>query len=172
MKGLEGDKDNYKVFLKKLGKYLRGYFMKRMQGAPDFVEDLVQEVLLAVHNKRHTYDRKELVTPWLHAIAKYKYIDFLRKRQKDYSHDSIDDVPELFAVEEINSLQASRDIETILKTLPDHYRVPLELTKIGGLSIREAAESSGMSESAIKIGVHRGLQKLALKFREATDENR
>ncbi len=156
-----GDSTSYAAFLKALGDHLRGYFRKRLEGLPDEVEDLVQEVLLAIHNKRHTYDVDLPISAWIHAIAKYKYVDFLRRRHHEGGHVPLEDAPELFAHSELASNDARQDVGRLLMALPDNLRLPIQLTKLDGLSVREAAERCGMSESAVKVGVHRGLKKLS-----------
>ena len=78
--GLEGDQPAYRAFLEETSAYLRAFFRRRLTRMPDFVEDLVQESLLALHNQRHTYDVSQPLTAWVHAIARYKMIDWLRRR--------------------------------------------------------------------------------------------
>ncbi len=157
----KGDDSAYTEFLVNLTRYLRGFFRKRMQACPDQVEDLVQEVLLAIHIKRHTYDNALPISSWIHAIAKYKYIDFLRARRHTIDQESLDDASELFGQCDNLAQESQRDVGKLLLTLPDSFRIPIQLTKLEGHSVKEAAQISGMSESAIKIGVHRGLKKLA-----------
>ena len=158
---LEGDSRAYQRFLKELSDVLRGFFRKRLQSNLDDVEDLVQEVLLAVHQKRHTYESSQPVTAWVFAIAKYKYIDHLRKNRHAYRHDPIDDVGELFAPDQEQARDAARDVGQLLSELPAAHRAAIQSTKIDGLSVEEAARLHGMSESSIKVSVHRGMKKLA-----------
>ena len=92
LRGLAGDNPAYHAFLQELSAHLRAFLRKRLAGLPDEVEDLVQESLLAVHNQRHTYDAGQPLTAWIHAIAKYKLIDLLRRRAKrDLLTDPLDD---------------------------------------------------------------------------------
>ncbi len=137
--------------------------MKRLSAMPDDVEDLVQESLLAVHNKRHTFDSSQPLGAWVHAIAKYKLVDFLRGRGiREALNESLEDVGELFSDSNVEAADARRDIMKLLDQLPEKQRAPIVCTKLEGLSVEEAAEKTGMSESAIKVGVHRGMKKLAL----------
>jgi len=57
--------------------------------------------------------------------------------------------------------EARRDLGVLLQQLPDKQRLPIEYVKIEGLSVAEAAQRTGLSESAVKVGVHRGLKALA-----------
>src|SRR5512134_271478 len=79
-RGIAGDAAAYHAFLRDLSAHLRAFLRKRLAALPDEVEDLVQESLIAVHNQRHTYDAGLPLTAWVHAIAKYKLVDLLRRR--------------------------------------------------------------------------------------------
>ena len=137
--------------------------MKRLSAMPDDVEDLVQESLLAIHNKRHTYDPSQALGAWVQAIAKYKLVDFLRGRGiRESLNESLEDVGALFSHSNVDAADARRDIMKLLDQLPEKQRMPIVHTKLEGLSVEEAAEKTGMSESAIKVGVHRGMKKLTL----------
>ena len=160
--GLEGDEKAYLIFLKDLSTHLRAFFRKRLTQLPDEVEDLVQETLLAIHNQRHTYDAGQPLTSWIHATAKYKFVDFPRRRAgREALNDPLDDTSELFAASDSEAADARRDVLKMLDLLPERQRLPIQHVKIEGLSIVEAADITGMSESAIKVGIHRGLKALA-----------
>ena len=166
VRGLAGDGAAYHAFLKDLSMHLRAFFRRRMHGLPDEVEDLVQEALLAVHNQRHTYDPGQPLTAWVHAIAKYKLVDLLRRRAaRDLRTDPLDDVPEILAHNDSDAAAARLDLAKLLERLPDRQRLPIVHMKLEGLSVVETARVTGMSESAVKVGVHRGLKALAAMIR-------
>ncbi len=166
LQGLDGDAAAYHQFLKALSAHLRAYFRKRLFQRSDEVEDLVQDTLLAVHNQRHTYRADQPLTAWVHAIARYKLIDLLRARASGESLNvPLDDELELFAASDTEAREAKKDLGTLLAGLPDRQRLPIVHVKLEGLSVVEAAQLTGMSESAIKIGVHRGLKALAAKIK-------
>lgn len=166
VQGLDGDAAAYHRFLKALSAHLRAYFRKRLFQRPDEVEDLVQETLLAVHNQRHTYRLDLPLTAWVHAIARYKLVDLLRVHtSREALTDPLDDELELFAASDTEADEARKDLNKLLAGLPERQRLPIVHVKLEGLSVVEAAQLTGMSESAIKIGVHRGLKALAAKIR-------
>lgn len=167
--GLAGDTSSYHVFLRELGGHLRAYLRGRLSRVPDEVEDLVQEVLLAIHNQRHTYDAAQPLTAWAYAIARYKRIDFLRRHAiREALNDPLDDEMAFFARSETEASDARRDISKLLQRLPERQRLPIVHMKLEGLSVVEAARLSGMSEAAVKVGVHRGLKALAAMIRGDT----
>jgi RNA polymerase sigma-70 factor (ECF subfamily) len=161
---LAGDSEAYAAFLTQSGGHLRAYFRRRLVTSPNEVEDLVQETLLALHNRRHTYQTTQRLTPWLYAIARYKLIDLLRsqspRRQLEIPLEDDDGANELLAAD-VSPAESRRDLLKLLDTLPDRHRVPIVLVKLEGRSVAEAASATGMSEAAVKVGIHRGLKKLA-----------
>jgi RNA polymerase sigma factor (sigma-70 family) len=164
--GLGGDAGAYRSFLQALTRHLRAFLRKRIPQHPDDVEDLVQEILLSVHNARHTYRPDEPLTAWLHAIARYKLMDFYRSRARRESlNDPIDNHADLLANTDDEPAQARHDIGKLLDNLPDKQRLPIVHMKLEGLSVTETARITGLSESAVKVGVHRGLKALAARIR-------
>ena len=158
---LAGDGTAYRAFLQELAAHLRRFLGKRLQGRPDDVEDLVQECLIAVHDKRRTYDPSQPLTPWVHAIACYKLADHLRRSTSAIARSDFDDEPDEAASNAPGAADAARDVAKLLARLPDRQRLPILHVKLQGLSVAEAAGITGLSVSAVKIGIHRGLKALA-----------
>ena len=75
----------YHALLRLCAERLRAYFRRRLIGRDADVEDLVQETLIAIHRKRATYDPSLPFTAWLHGIARYRLIDFLRRDRRTVS---------------------------------------------------------------------------------------
>lgn len=124
------------------------------------VEDVVQEVLLAVHLKRHTWDSARPVEPWVHAIARYKIIDALRRRTGKFDV-SIDEFSETLAAEEPEPSASDSEIERHLARLPTGQRTVVHTIAVEGISIAEAAERLNMTAGAVRVALHRGLTALA-----------
>src|SRR3990167_331820 len=111
VRGLAGEVPAYHAFLKELSAHLRAFLRGRLARLPDEVEDLVQETLLAVHNQRHTYDAAQPLTAWVHAIARYKLVDLLRRRAgRSALHDPLDDELDVLAVADTEACDARRDV--------------------------------------------------------------
>lgn len=126
---------------------------------PDQAEDIVQDVLLTVHLKRHTWDPTASFAPWLFAIARNKLIDALRRRGRRV-FVNIDDFTEVLPGEETQDNLPSAEIETHLKTLPERQRDVLQSIAVDGLSITETAAKLSMKEGTVRVALHRGLQRL------------
>lgn len=166
--GLDGDARAYHAFLQGLGGNLRAFLRKRLSGAPDEIEDTVQEILIAVHNSRHTYLPSQPLTSWTYAIARYKMADYLRGRYRQAAWNApLDEQQELFADSDVDAADARRDVDKLLAGLPDRHRLPIVHVKLQGLTVAETAKLTGLSESAVKVGIHRGLKALAAKIQGA-----
>lgn len=160
----EGHAASHRALLERLSKHLRGYYKRRLahigRGGAD-AEDLLQEAVLAIHIQRHTYDPTEPLTPWVHAIARYKLIDFLRRTRASVADVPIDEADEIVAYDDHISAESSFDVKQLLTRLPKKMRCAIVAVKIDGLSIAEAAQRCAISESAVKVNIHRGLKALA-----------
>ncbi len=167
--GLAGDAAAHRALLERLSGQLRAYFkgqLNRIGRGPVESEDLVQEVLIAIHTRRHTYDRSQPFTPWMYAIARYKFLDYLRRTKVNAADVPIDEVPELAVHDDSAHVESSLDLKRLLAELSPRARQTIQYVKLDGLSVSEAAVRSGMSESAVKVSVHRGLKALARLIRE------
>jgi len=167
LSGLAGNAGDYRQFLTELAPYLRSFLRRKLPHYHDDVEDIVQEVLLAVHNARHTWRPADPLSAWIHGITRYKLTDFLRSH---YRHDALmiplEQADELFTMAEDDPGHAGRDIGLLLGQLPDKQRLAIQHVKLEGLSVSETATLTGLSESAVKVSIHRGLKALALRLRE------
>lgn len=166
--GLDGDTAAYRMLLERLSQHLRSYYRRRLSrvGRGGFeAEDLLQEALLAIHTRRHTYDRVELFTPWMHAIARYKLIDYLRRTNASRGDVPIEDAGELTSHADHDGVESSIDLRRLMARLPVKMQQAIQYVKLDGLSVAEAASRSGMTESAVKVSIHRGLKALSAAIR-------
>ena len=171
---LDGNAASYRSLLERLSGRLRAYYKGKLarvgRGATE-AEDLLQEVLLAIHLKRHTYDAGELFTPWVYTIARYKLIDYLR-RTRTAASVPLDEDTELVAQDDSADAESSYDVRKLLGRLPEKVRCSIECVKLEGRTVAEAAVRCGISESGVKINIHRGLRTLAAFIvRETKYEN-
>lgn len=157
--GLAGDAKAHQQLLTAASLRLRNYFGRRLGADDPDVEDLVQETLIAIHQRRDSYNPMLPFTAWLHAIAKYKLVDHYR-RTGVRRHVGLDDAEDLVSEDGFAPALASVDIDRMLAKLPRKQREAIQLTRLEGFSVAEASEKTGQSASGIKIGVHRGLKRL------------
>jgi RNA polymerase sigma-70 factor, ECF subfamily len=163
---LGGDRGAYNSLLELLRRRLGVFFAHKLGGTPFEVEDLVQESLLAIHNRRETFDCAQRFMPWAYAIARHKMVDHFRRTLRGTSVP-LHSAGALFVDDESAAVEARLDIEKALALLPKRSRALLRSVKLDGLSIAEAAELHGLSESAVKVGVHRSMWRLIAQLRRS-----
>lgn len=157
-----GDKQAYATLLTECQFWLKRYYSRRI--APNLLDDLVQDTLLSLHQKRSSYDPKRPFLPWLAAISHYRWVDLLRKVYKADETEFDEGFP---ADDSEPAITARLSIERMFAYLSPAQAEAIRLVKIEGLSTVEAAHASGQSESLVKVNVHRGLKKLSSLIEKA-----
>ena len=162
-----GDTASYSRLLRELAPVLRGVTMRgfaRYGLGPGDVEDVVQETLLALHLKRHTWDDQRAFFPWVQTIAQNKLVDNLRRRGHR-TQIPLDDVSETLAADVPSAETNGVDAERVIAKLKGRQRDIVVAISIEGASAREVARRHGMTEGAVRVALHRALQFLAKAFR-------
>ena len=163
-----GDGDAYKRVLEGLTPVLRAWVRRglaRYGSAQEEVEDVVQETLLALHLKRHTWDEARPLLPWVRAIAQNKLIDAMRRRGR-HIHVPIDEVGDGLSVDPEPATMDGLESERALGLLQGRARDIVMAISIEGASAREVAERLGMTEGAVRVALHRALKSLADALRD------
>ena len=167
---IEGDSAAYRSLLTALTPWLRALVRKGLTRAGrsvDDCEDIVQEALLAVHLKRHTWDHSQPLEPWVRAIAGYKLVDHLRRRGNTV-HVTLDDLVDVLPAAQQPDVGQDIDRERLLSTLPDRHRRVVEAIAVEGHSAREVAAALGMSEGSVRVTLHRALKAMGDVFRRGS----
>jgi RNA polymerase sigma factor (sigma-70 family) len=159
-----GDANAYKTLLGELAAWLRRYYARRLP--PAMTDDAVQDVLLAIHEKRHTYDPARPFGPWLGAIARYKWIDRLRLLKAEAAEPLDENIG---TPDHEDSVIASSTFHQLLNELKPPQAEAIRLVKLEGYSVEEAAQATGQSISLVKVNIHRGLKRLVAIVRAADD---
>lgn len=149
-----GDSAAFHTLYRNLGPRIFGYLL-RMTRDRAAAEDLVQITFTKVHRARDSFLPGEKVLPWIFAIARRSFLDERRRiaaRREDLSRDG--HLPE--GRTSPDSHDAAERLEAALTRIPENYAEAIELTKLAGLSVREAASVLGTTEAAVKLRVHRG----------------
>lgn len=163
-----GDNAAYHNLLKAVTPVLRAAARRGLAraGQPvDQSEDIVQEILLAVHLKKHTWDANAPFAPWLFTIARNKLIDALRRRGRRI-FVNIDDFAEIIPGEQAEDTLPPGEVAAHLAGLPSRQRDVLQSIAVESVSIRDTAKKLAMSEGAVRVALHRGLASLATRLRK------
>jgi RNA polymerase sigma-70 factor (ECF subfamily) len=163
-----GDNAAYDRLLKGVAPVLRAATRRGLARAGQPVhqaEDIVQDILFAVHLKRHTWDPEAPFAPWLFAIARNKLIDALRRRGRRI-FVNIDDFSETLPDEPVEETIPASAVAAQLDTLPKRQRDVLQSIAVDSASIKETATKLSMTEGAVRVALHRGLTGLANRLRK------
>jgi len=160
----DGDRKAYAALLSELFPVLERFARRKWPKTHD-AEDVVQEILVSIHTVRHTYDRRRPFMPWLMTIAARRVADAARRRYaRGANETTVDVMPETFYGEHTKTEQEMSDDQEALRKalaiLPEGQREAIELLKIQGLSLDEAAQVTGKSVAALKVGVHRAIKAM------------
>jgi len=150
-----GDVDAYRTLLSELAVWLRRYYVRRLP--PAMIEDAVQDVLLAIHEKRHTYDPKRSLAPWLAAIARYKWIERLRSLKSEAAKPLGEN---LGIPDHGDSVIAGTTCQQLAELQLPQAEV-VRPVKLESYSVEEAFRATGQLPALIKVNFHRGIRRLA-----------
>jgi RNA polymerase sigma factor (sigma-70 family) len=165
-----GDAAAYRRFLGSVTPFLRALVRRHVSRAGLTIgdaEDVVQEVLLAIHLKRHTWDQSRPISPWISVISRNKFVDALRRRGYR-TNIPIEDVIETLTVEDKEEGLNGSDLDRLLKRLSARQRDIVRSISMEGASARQTAERLNMSEGAVRVALHRALKTLAALYRSDT----
>jgi RNA polymerase sigma-70 factor (ECF subfamily) len=170
---MAGDADAYRKFLLSVAPHIRavarshGRSLGLLEGE---AEDIVQEVLLAIHLKQGTWDQSRPIGPWVAAITRNKLIDVLRRRGRHICVPIEDVIDSLQTEDQPPELQV-RDIDNLLGRLKTRQREIVRAISIDGHSIRETADRLKMTEGAVRVALHRALKALGDLYRSGARED-
>ncbi|USJ26395.1 sigma-70 family RNA polymerase sigma factor [Ensifer adhaerens] len=157
-----GDEKAYADFLRDAAQAIRGWARRWTIGGGVDAEDVVQEALLAAHVKRHAWREDAPVIPWLHAIARHKYVDAVRRqaRRPTVGIEGLEDTLASVETEKARDWEIGRALEG----LAPGQRSVVNAISIEGFTVAEAAQKLDMNETAVRVALHRGLAAIARRF--------
>lgn len=161
-KAQKGDKVSYSSLLRDISPYIRNVVTPSVSNL-DWVDDIIQEVLMSVHKSLHNYDPKRPFKPWLYSIIIFRKTDYLRKYYSSRSNklDELNDSK--FSENNVTNFEfigELKDIEDALQKLPEKQATMFTMMKVEGYTAKEVAQKMDMTESAVKVSVHRTMIKL------------
>jgi RNA polymerase sigma factor (sigma-70 family) len=139
----------------------------RRQGATaDFLDDVVQDVLVTLHGARATYDPARSFVAWLTAITQRRTIDLLRKRgrrgaREVYAPEALDTHaadgdPERDAIRHAESTR----LHAFVDQLPAGQREAVRALALEENSLEDASKATGRTKTSLKVNLHRAIKTL------------
>ena len=157
-----GDARAYGRFLQAVTPVLRGIVRAKGGSLGEAgCEDVLQEVLFAIHLKRHTWEAGSPVRPWLYAITRYKVVDAFRARGRKIDMP-IDDFADVLAADAGPDPTDAADMEKMIGMLDGRSATIIRKIGLEGVSVAETGAALTMSEGAVRVALHRALKTLAI----------
>lgn len=161
----QGDAAAYEWLLKDIAATIRGILrarLHRMRFDPTEAEDVVQEILIGVHDKRHTWDERRAFVPWLASIMRYKFIDATRRLGRERARSvSIDTQEWARMITEANTDAATAiAVAQQINGLPEHQRDIVTALAVEGHTVRDVSRRTDRSEAAVRVTFNRALRRL------------
>ncbi len=155
-KAIAGDKAAYARFLSQIAALLKPRMARSLPSS--YVEDALQETLMAIHKSLHTLDVNKSVAAWVYAIAHYKIQDQLRHIYKNAVLDDFDETA--FKQEAHFEAVSENNLDDLLKTLSAKEVRILKLLKVEEYTVNEIAQELKMTPSNVKVTAFRAIRKL------------
>ena len=158
----QGEERAYAELLVMLAARARSYVRVRTRAPVPWIDDVVQEALMAIHDARHTYVAQRPFAPWFYAIVHHRFVDMVRRQNRIQQREvGVDIWPEPAPGPAPEEPPVDLDLVMhALATLPPRQREIVEGLKLRDESVRDLAGRLGMSISAVKVTAHRGYRTL------------
>lgn len=166
IKANQGNKEAYKKLLEFLWAHSKGQIKSTLRAYKSFpteaMDDIAQEILMTFHNTHQTFDVSRPFIPWINSIIRHKAIDFIRRKDFRVMMEGadLDIIKETWAIEEEEDRIGSEELLKLIDELPSEQSQILKLAKIEGFSSKEIAEKLQLSDSNVKVIIHRSVKQL------------
>jgi RNA polymerase sigma-70 factor (ECF subfamily) len=166
-----GDGAAYERLLKDIAFVLRRLVRTRLLKVGLSVheaEDVVQEILIGLHAKRHTWDEARPFLPWLHTITRYKFIDAARRLRREASYRveiTMDELSETVEAPAEDTDRSMVELDRHLAVLPQGQEKVVRALALDGATVRATAENLHTSEGSVRVLYHRALRRLTARAR-------
>ena len=130
-------------------------------GAPERVDDLVQDCLERALRKRHLWHRQGSLRSWLFRLLYRQHIDRSRSlaRRRVVTRAAADDQPVVQGASQEHSVQV-RDVAAALQRLPEKQRSAIVLVGVEGFSYEETARILDVPIGTLRSRLSRGRDAL------------
>jgi RNA polymerase sigma-70 factor (ECF subfamily) len=153
----QGDPEACRELLDSIGPSLT-YFLRRRVADPHELEDVYQEVFMAIFQARHTYESGRPFEPWLFAIARNIAVDYSRRHWARSRWEELAAEPPEQTTDTSNA--PAPELSAVLAELPRNQREAFSMLKLDGMSVEAAAARAGVSRGALKVRAHRAYKSL------------
>lgn len=156
-----GDAAAYETLLYSLS-HVVSLYVRRRVGPVNWLDDVVQDVLISIHKSRHTWNPARPFAPWFYAVLKSRLVDSIRARRRaaDFEEAMEASAPAVWGSAADEAIMARRDLAEAMRNLTPTQRLVIERLRLDEVSVKAVAAETGMTESNVKVTAHRGYAAL------------
>ena len=153
-----GDRGAFERLYERYAGMVHGILLARVPRID--VEDLLQDVFVAVYRRLRTLREPAAFAGWLAMIARNRATDHIRRVLKT------EELPDDLAADNPSGLDAieANAILGDIRSLPEAYRETLILRLVEGLTGPEIATRTGLTPGSVRVNLHRGMTRLREKL--------
>lgn len=173
--GKTSDRQSFKCLFEHFGPLIKSYYLGKSPRSMPLIEELIQEVMIKVWQKAHTYDpKKAAASTWIFTLARNTYIDMLRRLNKYSTTSSIEteevweDTTEVGPMSQLETTRDSTLIRDSLSKLPNAQAQIIAKVYMDGKTHVEVAKELDLPLGTVKSRVRLALNKLNNLLRETT----
>ncbi len=160
----DGRSEDYELFLRKVDSIIETMIRSKVQDESQR-NDLKQEILISVHKSLHTYDSSRSFYNWFYSIVRFRTADFFRKHYRNRENDELSEFMSDGSLE-LDVQYHLQEVKELLNELNEGQREAIRRSKLEGEKIKDIAVDLGVTESAVKVNIFRGLKKLRKRLSE------
>ena len=153
----------YRALVDRYSNYLFA-ICKRYVQDDEKAKDCLQESLVQIISKIDRYEERGKFMAWMSAVTVKKCLDVLRKEKRNQTSD-LDNVAEPSIDESINWRLERDDVMAFLETIPEQYRIAINMFLVEGYSHKEIADVLNISESSSRSLVSRARKMIVQAFK-------
>lgn len=173
--GKHSDRQSFKQLFEHFGPLIKSYYLGKSPGSTPLIEELIQEVMVKIWQKAHTYDpAKAAASTWIFTLARNTHIDMLRRLKKYNTTSSLEaeevweDPTEIGPLSELETTRDSTRVRDSLSQLPHAQAQIIAKVYMDGKTHVEVAEELDLPLGTVKSRVRLALNKLNNLLRETT----
>src|SRR5215207_11178247 len=155
-----GDRE---AFLSLYNRYLdRVYKRVKSKVPPQDVDDVTQEIFIAVVRSLDSFEQRSRFNTWLYTIVNRQIADFYRKRSRTLQKQSVgfDLVGYMVTAPENENVDQHMTIQKVFNELPEHYQGIILARFADGLTFSEIAVDRKQTLEAVKSLYRRAIQAI------------
>jgi len=165
----KNDRKSQRAFVDTYSPYLFGV-CRRYISDHEVAKDCLQEALVHILHNVNKYQATGSFKSWAARVTATQCLQWIRREKKHINFD-IDDIVEPSDNEDISLKLEVEDVMNFLNTLPERYRIAINMYIIEGYSHKEISDKLGITESSSRSLVARARKKIVEEFEEKDGED-